>query len=227
MCAKCQATEQNSDSYRALAGESSRQTAGVIRGGQGKLLRHSRGVVPDSDKLLRAVDRGLVEPLRQFGYRATGMGSLRGEMVELSNGAVMITLSADWLEGELDIRMAQREAKAVPLRELVEVQGLGIHLSRLPRAVTAASLEGTMRIAEPCLVKSGDARRPRVVTSPTWVMRRSASTPARGWAFSPRMTTAGLPLNEPPDRWHHPVALHRCQQLVGRGLHGCLECSEI
>jgi hypothetical protein len=109
-------------------------------------------VVPDSDKLLRAVDRGLVEPLRQFGYRATGTGSIRGETVELSNGAVMITLSADWLEGELDIRVAQRGAKAVPLRDLVEVQGLGIHLSRLPRAVTAASLEGTMRkIAEALL----------------------------------------------------------------------------
>ena len=108
----------------------------------------------DNDKLLRAVESGLVEPLRQWGYRATGHGSFRGESVECTNGAVMITITADWLEGELDIRLAQRGTKAVPLRDLVTLQGMGIHLSRLPRDVNATTLEATMsKIAAALLIQ--------------------------------------------------------------------------
>jgi hypothetical protein len=102
-------------------------------------------VAPDSDKLLRAVRKGLVGPLRPLGFRATGSGSARGETVECTNGSVLITLSADWLEGELDVTVTQPGQPALPLAALVNLRGKAIHLNRLPRSVSVGTLEATMR----------------------------------------------------------------------------------
>lgn len=99
----------------------------------------------ENDRLLRAVQRGLVEPLGSLGFRATGVGSLRGETVECTNNSVLITLSADWLEGEIDVTVTQLGQPGVPLAALIELEGKAIHLSRLPRSVSVSSLEATMR----------------------------------------------------------------------------------
>jgi hypothetical protein len=58
--------------------------------------------------LLPAVERGLAEPLAVHGFVASGGGGQRGETVECSNGATLITISADWLEGELAITAKSR-----------------------------------------------------------------------------------------------------------------------
>jgi hypothetical protein len=102
-------------------------------------------VAADSDKLLRAVQAGLVGPLRPLGFQATGSGSSRGETVECTNGSLLITLSADWLEGELNVTVTQPGQPAIPLATLIELQGKAIHLNRLPRSVSVSSLESTMR----------------------------------------------------------------------------------
>jgi len=86
-----------------------------------------------------------VAPLRSLGFRATGNGSHRGETVECTNGSVLITLSADWLEGQLDVTVTQLGGPAVPLAALVKVKGKAIHLRGIPRSVTVGSLEATMR----------------------------------------------------------------------------------
>lgn len=98
-----------------------------------------------SDKLLRAVQEGLVGPLRPLGFRATGRGSARGETVECTNGSVLITLSADWLEGELKVTVTRPGQPAVPLDALIKLQGKAIRLNRLPRSVSIGTLESMLR----------------------------------------------------------------------------------
>jgi hypothetical protein len=59
-------------------------------------LRHDDAV---SDRLIAALERGLVEPLIRYSFVASGGAGNRGETVECTNGTTLITISTDWLIG--------------------------------------------------------------------------------------------------------------------------------
>jgi hypothetical protein len=102
---------------------------------------------PVSNRLLRAVERGLLEPLRHYDFAATGGGGgYRGETVECSNGQTLIVVSADWLEGELSLTVQQAGASPVPITDFIDLSRIkGLHLTRLGRNVSTDTVEATLR----------------------------------------------------------------------------------
>jgi hypothetical protein len=99
-----------------------------------------------SDRLLPAVERGLVEPLTQYGFVASGGGGHRGETVECTNGTTLITISADWLEGEMALRVQRSGQPSTAIEDLLDLtQVHGLHLLRLPRNVSVGTLEAQLR----------------------------------------------------------------------------------
>lgn len=99
-----------------------------------------------TSRLLRAVERGLVEPLADYGFIATGGGGQRGETVECSNGFLRITVSADWLEGELTVELGKPGQPSRPISEVLDLtRHSAFRLSRLPRDVSVGSLEARLR----------------------------------------------------------------------------------
>lgn len=107
-----------------------------------------------SSRLLPAVQRGLVAPLAAYGFVATGGGGNRGETVECTNGSTLISVSADWLEGELalTVRSAGRPPTAIgDVIDLTQIKGL--HLSRLARNVGIETLEAQLRKLAEALIE--------------------------------------------------------------------------
>lgn len=92
--------------------------------------------VPNSeDKLALAVHLGMHERLSEFGYSVTSTGgNKRGSHIELSNGWVVVDITADWLEGEITITV-NHNGKSESINELV-VLGKGTDLRRLSRGVS-------------------------------------------------------------------------------------------
>jgi hypothetical protein len=92
---------------------------------------------------LDAVERGLVTPLLPHGFTASGGGGGRGETVECTNGTTLLTVSADWLEGELAVTVRKPGGPSVDIGEVIDLGRVkGLHLSRLGRGVS------TERVAE-------------------------------------------------------------------------------
>jgi hypothetical protein len=86
----------------------------------------------------------VVELLAPFGFSVVSENDgHRGSRVEIANSCATITVSIDWLEGELDVSVQGAGGKeAVALAELVdfaEVKGLSTR--RLPRGVSVGMLE--------------------------------------------------------------------------------------
>ena len=99
-----------------------------------------------SSRLLPAVERGLVEPLSSYGFVAAGGGGNRGETVECSNGQTLITVSADWLEGELSVTVQRLGQPPVAVADLVNLDGVkGLRMTRLGRNVSASTIETSLR----------------------------------------------------------------------------------
>ena len=126
----------------------------------GHLLRHDVAV---SSRLLRAVERGLVEPLARYGFVAAGGGGNRGETVECSNGQTLITVSADWLEGELSVTVQRPGESPVAVADLVDLDGVkGLRMTRLGRNVSVSTVESTLgKIAEALDEQASDVLLPR------------------------------------------------------------------
>jgi hypothetical protein len=103
-----------------------------------------------SSRLLPAVERGLVEPLALYGFVATGGGGNRGETVECRNDQTLITISADWLEGELSVTVQRLGQSPVAVADLVDLDGIkGLRMTRLGRNVSVGTVESSLRkIAE-------------------------------------------------------------------------------
>lgn len=98
------------------------------------------------DRLLRAVERGMAAPLAVFGFRAVGGGGTRGETVECTNGDVLIEVTVDYLEGEIWVSVRQRGGPALALEDVLSANSIkALHLSRLPRGVSAGVLEARLR----------------------------------------------------------------------------------
>ncbi len=111
-----------------------------------------------SSRLLSAVERGLVGPLEIFGLTATGGGGERGETVECSNGSTLITVAADWLEGELAVTLQRFGEAPQAIEDLLDLsQVKGLHLTRLGKGasvdVVAAQLQ---RVATALREQRGD-----------------------------------------------------------------------
>lgn len=91
--------------------------------------------VSSSDKLEVAVELGMSERLSAHGYSVTSAdGTARGSHVEFSNGSVLVTVTADWLEGELDVTVNDG-LHVVSAEQLVDLPK-ATHLRRLGRGVS-------------------------------------------------------------------------------------------
>ena len=86
--------------------------------------------------------RGMLPVFGQLRYGIVeSTASRRGAAVRLSNGRALIEITADWLEGEIHVEAGSVGGPLVPLGQLVErSESHGLHLTRLPRAVTTAVL---------------------------------------------------------------------------------------
>lgn len=85
-------------------------------------------------------------PIIEMGYRieSSGPGG-RGESVDVIGDVVSISISADWLEGEIDVELQAVGHAPLPLDSVVDV-GLvhGLHLRRISRSVTRDQLVSTL-----------------------------------------------------------------------------------
>jgi hypothetical protein len=58
----------------------------------------------------------------------------------------LITVSADWLEGELSLTLQRLGQEAMPLGDLLDLDRVkGLHLTRLGRNVSVATVEAQLR----------------------------------------------------------------------------------
>jgi aryl-alcohol dehydrogenase-like predicted oxidoreductase len=81
-----------------------------------------------------------------MGYRieASGPGG-RVESVDVIGEVVRISISADWLEGEIDVELQALGHAAIPLGSVVDLgQVHGLHLRRISRSVTRDELVSTL-----------------------------------------------------------------------------------
>ncbi len=107
-----------------------------------------------SSRLLPAVERGLLGPLAPYGFVALGGGGVRGETVECSNGWTLLTVSADWLEGELGVTVRTRAGLLSSLDDLIDLGRIsGLRLTRLGRGVSAATVEAQLRKVADALIE--------------------------------------------------------------------------
>lgn len=85
-------------------------------------------------------------PLIARGYRLVpGHATHRGESIQILSDVVSISVSADWLEGEIEVALQARDGPAISLESLVDVaQAPGLHLRRLPRGLSRGSLESQL-----------------------------------------------------------------------------------
>ena len=101
------------------------------------------GDVDAPDRLLSAVERGLLPSLVELGFDIRSVTSAnRGSSVDLVAGERRIDVHADWLEGELSVELREPDQPPQTL----------VLLSRLPRDVRASVLEAKLQQAAPTVV---------------------------------------------------------------------------
>jgi hypothetical protein len=95
-----------------------------------------------SDRLMAAVSSVLVASDSYNDLQvADSRSSNRGSSVELFAGNIAISISADWLEGELDVLVRALGDRPLNLGEVVDLsQTKGLSLSRLGKGVTVDML---------------------------------------------------------------------------------------
>ena len=108
----------------------------------GGLLTWQYDRVMESDRLMRAAASALdslpaFDALRVVGVRA----SHRGSAVEIVNGAAAISITADWLEGDLTVAIRAVGGAPIELGALANSSDVkGLSLTRLPRSISVDSL---------------------------------------------------------------------------------------
>jgi hypothetical protein len=94
------------------------------------------------DRLLRAVERGLLPELAQLGFSLGARSSAgRGSLVELVSQECRLGIQSDWLEGELVVEVQEPGRSPKTL----------LHLTRLARDINASALESRLRLAAPSI----------------------------------------------------------------------------
>jgi hypothetical protein len=107
--------------------------------------------------LLRQGISGL-DPLVPFGFAVAGhSGGLRGEALEMSNSLVLLTVSADWLEGEIAVSLRGVGGTEHSLDSVIDVGKVkGLHLSRVGKGATVGMVEATLRKIADALVEQAE-----------------------------------------------------------------------
>lgn len=98
-------------------------------------------------------------PVIEMGYRieSSGPGG-RGESVDVIGDVVRISISADWLEGEIDVELRALGHSALPLDSVVDLGKVhGLHLRRISRSVTRDQLVSTLTKVVDALVAQAPA----------------------------------------------------------------------
>jgi hypothetical protein len=109
------------------------------------VLGQDEAVNQDGGRLADAASVAF-RPVIEMGYRieSSGPGG-RGESVDVIGDVVRISISADWLEGEIDIELQALGHAALPLDSVVDLgQVHGLHLQRISRSVTRDQLVSTL-----------------------------------------------------------------------------------
>jgi hypothetical protein len=99
------------------------------------------------------------KPVLALGFHLVpGPAGDRGESVVLIGDQFSISLSADWLEGELAVDLRAVGGVPVALTSLVDAsQVRGLHLQRISRSSTAGQLESTLdKIADLLVSQAAD-----------------------------------------------------------------------
>ena len=87
--------------------------------------------------------------LAEYGFRPadTDLDSYRGGTVSFTDGLRLLTISADWIEGELDASVREAGSPARSLEDIVPAAvASSLHLSRMGAAPTKGML--TSRLVE-------------------------------------------------------------------------------
>lgn len=86
------------------------------------------------------------EALLRQGFDLVSSGTAgRGESCDLVSPHLLIALSVDWVEGELEVMLQSPGHPAVPLGSVIDLSLVrGLHLSRLPRGVSRGELVSTL-----------------------------------------------------------------------------------
>jgi hypothetical protein len=109
------------------------------------VLGQDEAVIQDGGRLAEAASVAF-RPVTEMGYRIASSGpGGRGESVDIIGDFVKISVSADWLEGEIDVELQALGHAAVPLDSVVDLgQVHGLHLRRISRSVTRDQLVSTL-----------------------------------------------------------------------------------
>ena len=85
--------------------------------------------------------------LERYGFRfGEAFDSHRGAKVTVVNRCVAVSVTADWLEGELYVSVSAHGGPEVALAEIVDLtQAKGLALSRLRRGASVGILEARLR----------------------------------------------------------------------------------
>jgi hypothetical protein len=110
-----------------------------------RVLGQDEAVIQDGGRLAEAASVAF-RPVTEMGYRIASSGpGGRGESVDIIGDFVKISVSADWLEGEIDVELQALGHAAVPLDSVVDLgQVHGLHLRRISRSVTRDQLVSTL-----------------------------------------------------------------------------------
>jgi hypothetical protein len=87
--------------------------------------------------------------LAEYGFRPvdTDLDSYRGGTVSFTDGLRLVTISADWIEGVIDVRVREAGGPARSLEAIVpDAVASSLRLSRISRAPTKGML--TSRLVE-------------------------------------------------------------------------------
>jgi len=86
--------------------------------------------------------------LAEYGFRPidTDLDSYRGGTVSFTDGFRLVTISADWIEGLIDVTVREAGSPAQPLEAIVPDAARSLRLSRLSPAPTKGML--TSRLVE-------------------------------------------------------------------------------
>jgi hypothetical protein len=110
-------------------------------------------VIQDRGRLADAAALAF-RPVVEMGYRIKSSGpDYRADWVDLIGDVVKISITADWLEGEINVELQALGHPAVPLGSVVDLgQARGLHLRRIARSATQGQLVSTLKKVADALV---------------------------------------------------------------------------
>jgi hypothetical protein len=123
----------------------------------GKTRVRQDALVAEPQGLLWRARSGL-DALTDFGFTIAGhAGGRRGETLEMSSSLVLLTVSADWLEGEIRVTVQGVGGPERTLASVIDVDAVkALHLNRVRRGATAGMIETTLRKVAGALVEQAE-----------------------------------------------------------------------